>query len=360
MHRHTIVSAVAPLALVAAAASPCAAEGQWTLGVQIDDRWIEGTPLAWSPAQISLLGRDGRFWSISPSQVTDYQKVADAFRPYSAQEMRQVLLHEFGPQYDVTGTRHYLVVHPAGQETRWADAFESLHSNMVHYFSIRGARPSRAAFPLVAVVFADERDFQRYAAQNEETTLQPRWGYYSLASNRILMYDAADGTSGRDAIATQTIVHEAAHQTAFNVGLHSRTAAPPLWVAEGLATLFEAEGIADAGRNPNQSDRVNRHRLATLRQHGLRDDRGATLARLISSDAWFRSEPIVAYAHAWALSFFLAESHPGQYVRYLQLTSANRAASDDAARRTRDFQAAFGSDLALVESRWLRFIQELR
>ena len=41
---------------------------------------------------------------------------------------------------------------------------------------------------------------------------------------------------------SDTIIHEATHQTAYNVGVHARFADQPRWLVEGLAMMFEAEG----------------------------------------------------------------------------------------------------------------------
>jgi hypothetical protein len=68
-----------------------------------------------------------------------------------------------------------------------------------------------------------------------------------------------------------------------------------------------------------------------------------------------------AYAEAWALSFFLSEKMPRQYCDYLELTASRPVFEKyPSAERLRDFQKVFGRDLKLVESQFLRFMDELK
>ena len=153
------------------------------------------------------------------------------------------------------------------------------------------------------------------------------------------------------------LIHEATHQTAFNTGVHSRYAPPPLLLAEGLAMMFESPGVYDSLNHAAARDRVNRDRLRQFRplvpQH-----RPELLAELIGSDRPFAVDAGAAYAESWALSFFLMETEPAKYVRILAKT-ANRPPFSDymAAERTADFTAIFGSDWRMLEARFLRFMR---
>ena len=150
--------------LLSAVHSSCDAKSL-TLSVDVDGRQLVGTPLTWSDRQVHLLGRDGRLWSFSPNKVSSFKKTSSIFRAYSHGELRGQLIQEFGRNYDVSGTGHYLVVHPTGQRDKWAQRFENLYRSMVHYFNSRGFSVDEPDFPLVAVVFARQRDFVRYAHQ---------------------------------------------------------------------------------------------------------------------------------------------------------------------------------------------------
>ena len=81
----------------------------------------------------------------------------------------------------------------------------------------------------------------------------------------------------------------------------------------------------------------------------------------MASDSLFGRNPGAAYAEAWALSFFLVETDPQKYTKYLALTAARPAFAEyTAAQRTADFTSVFGSDWRMLEARLLRFIAGLK
>jgi hypothetical protein len=82
---------------------------------------------------------------------------------------------------------------------------------------------------------------------------------------------------------------------------------------------------------------------------------------LVSSDQLFRSDAISAYAEAWALSLYLCETRPRQYVEYLA-TTANRPmfSSYTDVERMADFQAAFGSNLKQLEANFLTWMAKIK
>src|SRR6185295_16554928 len=113
-------------------------------------------------------------------------------------------------------------------------------------------------------------------------------GYYSPTTNRILMFDPGQ-SDWLASSSAETIIHEAAHQTAFNTGVHTRFAATPRWIVEGLGTQFEARGVWQSRSYPNQADRINRGRLISFRQYLARRPTDA-IAQIVSSDRLFGSD----------------------------------------------------------------------
>ena len=82
---------------------------------------------------------------------------------------------------------------------------------------------------------------------------------------------------------------------------------------------------------------------------------------LVASDRLFRSNPQAAYAEAWALTFYLVETQPRKYTKYLTLTAERPPFTQyTAAQRTADFTAVFGDDWRMLEARFLRFIKGLQ
>lgn len=357
--RHSTRLMLLVLSVIASAESRAE---KFMVELEVAGKRIEGTPLVWSNTDVFLLARDGHLWTFDPKQAERYRRTADHFTSLSAADIRSTLKEEFGRQFDVSGTGHYLVVHPRGQRDAWAPRFEELYRNFMRYFSARGLEPSRPQFPLVAVVFPNQQDFLKYADRTGAKLLPNTLGFYSPVSNRITLYDVTGGeTNDADwQINAETIVHEAIHQMAFNTGVHSRYCMPPRWVAEGLGTMFEARGVWNSKQFSQQSDRVNQYRHLAFKEY-VKKRKAGSLAEFITTERLFESDPEGAYAEAWALTFFLFETQPKRYVEYLQRTAARPAFSDyrDPDRLT-DFTKSFGPDLRMLEKRYLKFMAGLK
>ncbi len=332
------------------------------LELEWNDRRIEGMPVDWSASRVRLLGRDGRLWDVPPAEVKSFRRTASQFTSYSLAEMRGQLMREFGHAFDVSGAGLYLVVHPKGEKDQWAHRFEDIYRVFVRYFSVRGLAPARPAVPLVAVVFPTRQGFAKYAAQTGARIGPGVLGYYSPSTNRVLLYDVSRETGQQEhwQINAETIIHEAAHQVAFNTGIHSRSAMPPRWVAEGLGTLFEAPGVWAPRKFPNQQHRFNRVRLRDFQNRAATRPQGF-LPQFVSSDRIFGSDPLAAYAEAWALTFFLMETRPRDYAKYLGKTAQGAGGMDsNAVERLKTFTDCFGADLQLLEAHYLRYIGSLK
>jgi len=336
---------------------------KWMLELTVGGRKVEGVPLAWNTQLVHLLGRDGRLWEFDPHSATDYRRTSSRFQSFSPSELRAALLRELGKGFEVRGTGHYMVAHPRGQRDRWPQWFEDLYRSFVRYFSVRGFQLTEPPFPLIGIVCKDRGDFYRYATSQGVPAAGGTLGYYELESNRIILYDVtgheADSADWEQNAAT--IIHEATHQTAFNTGIHSRYTPPPVWVVEGLATMFEAPGVYNSRFNTRRSDRINRRQFEQFRKFAAPKHRPEMTAGLIASDRLFRAVPAAAYAEAWALTFYLMETQPHKYADYLARTARRPPFKPYTARqRTADFTAVFGDDWRMLEARLLRFMAGLK
>ena len=341
---------------------PCRiAVGGGMVKVTLPKATVEGEPIAWNSSVVHLLGRDGRLWKFHPDEATDFKQTASRFRAYSPSEFRASLLRELGKDYEVSGAGHYMVAHPRGERDRWAERFDDLYRSFIHFFSVRGFDLQRPKFPLVAIVCKDRKDFDRSAAA-DANGLRGIEGYYNLKSNRITVYDMGASNDSSDWRRNASVlIHEATHQMAFNTGVHSRLRPPPTWLAEGLAMLFEAPGVYDSHSHPHPADRVNRDRLRIFRQFVLPRHRPELIASLVASDELFRSNTAAAYAESWALTYFLIETEPSKYVRYLKLTASRPPFKDyPPADRVADFTSVFGDDWRMLEARFLRFMANVK
>jgi hypothetical protein len=337
--------------------------GKFTIEALVRGSRIEGTPLAWSETVVILLGRDGRLLHFAPSEASNYRETASDFRPYPANMLRGELEAELGRAYEVSGTGHFLVAHPRGEKDYWAERFEEMYRSFVAYFSVRGFNLQQPPFPLVAVVWKNKEDFQRYAARDGQKPKEGLVGYYSNTTNRVSLYDTGNRQSNpaewQHNLATVT--HEAAHQTAFNTGIHNRFSPPPLWVAEGLGTLFEARGVNNSRAYTSQNDRINRERFEDFKRYRANGRNVDSLMQLVSSDRAFERDAGAAYAEAWMFTFFLIETQPREYAKYLARTANLPAFTDyPSAARLSDFTAAFGGDFRMLDARFLRFVDSLK
>lgn len=350
-----------PLVLItlAACAAPATAADFMFQGT-IDGEKFEGRPLAWTDDVMHLLGRDGRLHSFDPHEVKNAKKTAPNFAGYSFQEMRRELQREFGDKMEITTTKHYLVVHPRGTSGKWAEHFEELYRSFLAYFRVRGFQPQEPKFPLVAVVYENEAEFNR-KIKEEGFSPANLLGIYINNSNRVQLYDiTADHPDADWSKNADTIIHEATHQTAFNVGIHNRFAVQPQWLVEGLATMFEARGVWNSAASHSMRDRINEGRFADFRAN-LKKRQPGTFGNLIASDRMFKTDPGAAYAEAWAMMLFLCETRPHQMADYLHKVAARADFSDYyAAQRVNDFAECFGSDFKQLESNFLSWMADLK
>jgi hypothetical protein len=351
-----------PLLLtIALACSAPALAGEPMVRFLNSGRVVEGQQLHWDDTFGAVLARDGWWHNVEPKQVEGLRQVSSSFRPFSSSDLRGMLQQEFGGGFEVTGDGHYLVVYPKGQRDIWATRFEQLYRSFQQYFTARGWRPSEPKFPLIAVVFPTQQDFLRYAAREGSKLPAGAIGYYSPLSNRILLYDMTRTTGADWSVNAETIIHEAAHQTAFNTGVHNRFAQPSRWVIEGLGTLFEARGVWNSSQYKTRPDRINRYRFEAFQHYAKGRRQAGSLADIVSSDRVFNTDPDAAYAEAWALTFFLSETDPRRYLEYLKKTAAQpNFTQRRSPERLADFTAVFGTNLKLVEAKFLRFMGEVK
>ena len=228
----------------------------------VNGKPIEGLPIAWTADEMHVLGRDGQLFEFNPRDAKEAVKTGPRFEPYSMRQMKRELYREFGDDLDITTTNHYIVAHPRGGSD-WASRFEELYRWCLSYFRVRGFEPKEPAFPLVAVVYRNEAEYYRAAADRGQPLPRGLLGHYDPDSNRVYLYDVTAGSKDGDWSGNaDTIIHEATHQTAFNVGIHNRFTEQPRWLVEGLATMFEARGVWNSQSYQTLKDRLNRGRLA--------------------------------------------------------------------------------------------------
>ena len=310
------------------------------LDLHVGTQQFTGRILTHNDDSCWFLCRDGRLRQIAMDKVTEFSEGSDRFKALSQIELKRNLQAEFGKNFEISTTSHYVVVARHGSADLYASIFDRIYREFVRSFSARGFEVAKPEFPLIAIVFSDRVGFTKYC-HDEGVRVQPGLvGYYLPTSNRVAMFERPDATE-----LDSTVIHEATHQVAFNTGIHSRLAKHPKWVVEGLATVFEAEGARTRQDLSTPADRINRERYLWFQEYAQTRRSAHSLASFLRDDRRFETATLDAYSEAWALSFFLIETRSSEYGKYLkQLVARDPLQAYDAESRLNDFTNAFGKD----------------
>lgn len=319
----------------------------------------EGMILTWSSSEIILLTRDGSVKHIPRSLAADFRKTSDTLVPLPIHDVRSQLQREFGTEYRVESTTHYLVVLPASANSQWGSVFESLFREAWRFAAQRKLPVTKPVFPLVAVVYRDRKafenspEFRRFKSHESQVL-----GLYDVLSNRCLTFDRqatqnpAWSTVGSES--TENVLrHEAFHQFAANTGLLGRFTATPSWLAEGLAMMFE-DSHQGGNDLPSSATNNSLRRIAVQSLSGLPP---GWLQNIVASDGWFDIQPRKAYLASWAAVSYLSDRHLSQFVGYLRCVQ-NRAPFQPypSAARIRDFEASFGRNWGNLERNIVEYV----
>ena len=317
---------------------------------------VYGKSVGWDGTWMNVMTRGGHLIDLHLDPAKDIKKVADKFVPLSKKKLVAKLKKEFGSKYAVSTTNHFVVVHPIGEFKVWAQPFEDLAVQFKAYFKTRGVYLDKPEFTMVAVVLNTRAEFNRMTAKHKIGSGVV--GYYSSTSNRVITYDPTNGRGTVSLADLETVVHEATHQTAYNFGLHTRGGNAPRWLKEGLATMFEARGVHNCFKYSQRSDRLNVDQLYWIQQYIKSGAAKGNLERMVRNDRLFSADADFAYAYAWGMTFFLAETQPHAYFKFLKNdgnTSGSSGTKSDAVKR---FADSFGANFDNLEATMLKFLAE--
>lgn len=323
---------------------------------------------------ILLLGRDGRLWNITPDQLESREETGESFRPLASGELAALLKEERGAGFETIATKHYVICTNAGPRyAEWCGAlFERLHAGFRTHWRSPELALHDPEFPLPAIIFARREQFVAYAQQEIGAGSANSHGYYSIRTNRMVLYDITAGADDRPAVSfaeierkiqnspynVATIVHEATHQIAFNSGMHTRYADNPVWLSEGMAMYFETPDLRS--RNGWRTiGQINPTRLRQFQEYARTRRPPDSLETLISTNERFADPELGAdaYAEAWALTYFLIKTRRENYVAYLARLSRKPALIwDTPDERLAEFTAVFGN-LSDLDQQFLRYLQ---
>jgi hypothetical protein len=315
----------------------------------------------------------GALWSITPERLQSREESPQPFTPLGAGDLGSALQHELGEDFEIVDTRHYVLCTDADPEfAEWVGKlFERLMRGFLNTWERAGLELHEPETPLAAIVFATQQEYAEFATRDAGPQLASSPGYYSVRTNRIVLYDLAEATGGegeteinrRVAAApgnVATIVHEATHQIAFNCGMQVRYADNPVWLTEGLAMYCETPDL-DTGSGWGAIGKLNAARLRDYRSFAEERRGDESLISLISDDARFLDPESAAdaYAEAWALTYFLIRTRRDAYGSFVRVLAAKRRLNWDTAEvRRAEFEAAFG-DIATLEDEFERYVGRL-
>jgi hypothetical protein len=322
-----------------------------------------------------VLGDDGRLWTVEKPQLEAREKTGEEFKPLPAEALGKRLQDELGAGFEVVTTKHYVICSSAGRQyAQWCGSlFERLYSAFQNYWKQRGIELHEPEFPLVALVFRNEAQFAAFATRDAGPDAAGAKGYYSIGTNRMVLYDLTTNGGGAATAAeinrrlaaapfnVATVVHEATHQIAFNSGMHTRYADNPLWVSEGMAMYFETPDLTSR-TGWKTVGAVNDLRLRQFLDYAAKRRPPDSLATLVQSDARFTDADQAgdAYAEAWALSYFLIKTRKDDYAEYLkQLAAKPQLVWNKPEERLAEFKAAFGEDLLRLDAEFVKYVRRL-
>ena len=277
---------------------------------------------------------------------------------------------KLGPSFSTFTTDSFCIVHDTDniEAQKIAQLLELTYKQFQAAFKNQGFNLQNPDDKLMWVCFSDSDRFSNYALEADGMDLSWLSGYYSAKTNIVAIIKPhkmpdgqktgqegtdADGSilaitsvPGRHAD-TVKIMHEAAHQFAFNTGLQKRRVMYPLWLSEGLAASFEG------GQTSGSNDERGR-RLAKMYHQGklVPLDEFVTMTRL-------PTDPVIhkdIYAQAWGLFNFLSKNRTGNLKNYLADIYKLEPGWRSAQTLHCEFVSAFGS-IDELDCSWQQFLR---
>ncbi|QDV30571.1 hypothetical protein Spb1_25050 [Planctopirus ephydatiae] len=327
------------------------------LEISYEGETLRGRVVARDSVQCWFQLADGSQRLIDLAKVSRYQVLPGEFSPMTTVEMKSQLVREW-PALRVAATDGLIVAAPVGVENELKELFDEVRRDFVGWLSVYGHTPAPLEFPLVVVMPSRQAEFDQRVQIRPRKARENLAGVYLVESNRILLSPGEKHQSLRERHAT--LIHEAVHQLGFNYGLHSRIEPGSVWMIEGLAMAFENDALRKRDRQASAWDRINRERFLHFRAMQQKLPQG-WLRALIESDDLFETRALDAYAQAWAVTFFLLETRPSQYVRLLTTFDKTDRKMNESitSRRLRHFIESLGKEPESLEIEIKRFFEDL-
>jgi hypothetical protein len=324
---------------------------------------------------------DGALHTLPGENIRSRKTDSEPLVMFNREQLTAKVLAELPQGFRVHPSKNYIVCYNTTRTyAQWTSSLlERLQKAFVTYWKKQGCDVKAPEQPMVVLVFGDQASYAAYSRKELGPAVGNVIGYYSLQSNRIMMYDLTGmqafrgGSRGslHDITAllsepeaeplVATIVHEATHQISFNCGLQTRLVANPLWLSEGLAMYFETPDLSSS-RSWSGIGNVNYSRFQRFVDNHD-SGRVAPLVKLIGGDDMFRDPEtaVDSYAQAWAWNYFLIKWKPKEYAAYLKMLHDKPVLVEDKPpKRVAEFRKHFGDDLDALEADFYRRMMRVK
>jgi hypothetical protein len=321
----------------------------------------------------------GTYWTFEAKDVVS-RHAAGLFERAGAKALADTLTAAAGGETVLVETTNYVIVSRASRAyAAWCGSLlERLRNGFLAHWEREGVELAPGQSPLPILILQNREQFREYAVRDGAAAAVETSGYYSARTNRVVLYDLTVDQGGpplgeaaqreditrrlsRAPTSVATVVHEAVHQLAFNLGLQVRYADNPMWASEGLAMYFETPDFSSGGRW-TAAGKVNPWRLKEF-QKSVTNRPADSLATLIQSEDRFRDPArlTAAYAESWVLVHYLATRRKEQWTTYVKkLRERPVLLFQTPEQRLADFKTAFGADLPGLEREVLKYAARLQ
>ncbi|MDR3638233.1 MAG: DUF1570 domain-containing protein [Isosphaeraceae bacterium] len=298
----------------------------------------------------------------------------EPFRPATFDEMRRDLQAGQFKDFVVHQTPHYLIFYQSSATfaTDSGRLLEALYKGISDAFRKQDVPTRDAEFPLVAVIFRDEKDFRAFKPVAPEVQ-----AYYEILTNRIYFYERSTHDQAAPEVAAlrrpQTVAHEGTHQILSNIGIQPRLGAWPMWLVEGLAEYCSPPITTKKGEIAWKGlGEVNPMHMATIRdlddQAALnvgsgdrpllgRDPRQPLVEYVVTKEELTPTD----YALAWAVTHYLAHHRLKEFVAFLaKMSTMPPLEPRSPEQHLAEFRAAFGNDLVKLNKAIGTYLAKLK
>lgn len=234
------------------------------------------------------------------------------FEPLTLDELMSRLRTEF-PGFKVGKTTHYVYVYDCSEEFAFGTSriLETMLPGVKGWAELQKLPAHNPTVPLVAVMFQNEDDFQKYRRMPDGVV-----AYYHTLSNRVFMYEQSRLARVRPDLAVQqaisTVAHEGAHQILHNIGVQQRLSVWPMWLSEGLAEFFAPTTMTDKLKWKG-AGQINDVRMFELEQYLKSKAADEPNGELVEHTVLAGQLTSTGYASAWALTHYLAKNRRTEF-----------------------------------------------